>query len=779
MPNAMPSPSAMPAPTSMPYATGAMPYADGGVVDDALRLANQGKYRLHQTIARHGYATDGEVKPEEPQVEAYGEVEFAPEYMPRPTEQIQQPNEASSQAFIHEGLKGSAPQYDPTVERGIGHGLTAAAKWTPPGAVADAAGLLGGPSLYQNVKEGRYMPAALQVASVGLPAALAGRAAIAAGLGAGASKFTKLGKPDAYGMPGYIGYQTAEDWGPGVLGKETYEGAKKAGKAALEKGTSYIKSKFGYADGGEVEDALRLARSRQGYATDGGVPDEGGQREFLKESLKDSAPQYVESQDFPARAERAVQSVDKTAGAANNLLAKAFSVPEARSPEGRSAKEIVESAIPQDPNQISKQAMQQWQSGDKVGAVETMAGGMPQTGAIRAYHGSPHKFDKFDINQIGTGEGAQAYGHGLYFAGNEDVAKSYKDALAHKGAIDIEHEASKRGIPLSREGRIELMRQARGVEDPFQAAKQLQWANSEARNVDVNSLAELIKARQDSLKGHMYEVDLNVHPDRMLQYDRPVSEQHPNIERRLNTIFPFGSNKSGESVLRELEKLDATKRLSDRGQISIPAAASERLLDAGIPGVRYLDEGSRHAGEGTSNYVMFTDKPINVLRRYAKGGDVENAIRLAKGGSTPAWTRAEGKDPAGGLNAKGRASAKAQGMNLKPPAPHPKTEKDAKRRKSFCARMSGNPGPMKDEKGRPTRKALSLKAWNCADGGAVEDAIRLASGGEVWEKPRPKSLGKPKHLSESQKASAKASAKAAGRPYPNWVDNANAAKRGK
>jgi hypothetical protein len=80
---------------------------------------------------------------------------------------------------------------------------------------------------------------------------------------------------------------------------------------------------------------------------------------------------------------------------------------------------------------------------------------------------------------------------------------------------------------------------------------------------------------------------------------------------------------------------------------------------------------------------------------------------------TPAWTRAEGKSPTGGLNAKGRASAKAEGMNLKPPAPNPKTDADAKRKKSFCARMSGNPGPMKDEKGRPTRKALALKAWKC------------------------------------------------------------------
>jgi hypothetical protein len=80
---------------------------------------------------------------------------------------------------------------------------------------------------------------------------------------------------------------------------------------------------------------------------------------------------------------------------------------------------------------------------------------------------------------------------------------------------------------------------------------------------------------------------------------------------------------------------------------------------------------------------------------------------------TPAWTRKEGQDASGGLNAKGRASAKAQGMNLKPPAPNPKTEKDAGRKKSFCSRMNGMPGPMKDDKGKPTRKALSLRKWDC------------------------------------------------------------------
>ena len=83
---------------------------------------------------------------------------------------------------------------------------------------------------------------------------------------------------------------------------------------------------------------------------------------------------------------------------------------------------------------------------------------------------------------------------------------------------------------------------------------------------------------------------------------------------------------------------------------------------------------------------------------------------------TAAWTRKEGKNPKGGLNAKGRASAKAQGMNLKPPVSDKQAAKSPKakaRQTSFCARMGGMPGPMKDSKGRPTRKALALRKWDC------------------------------------------------------------------
>jgi hypothetical protein len=86
---------------------------------------------------------------------------------------------------------------------------------------------------------------------------------------------------------------------------------------------------------------------------------------------------------------------------------------------------------------------------------------------------------------------------------------------------------------------------------------------------------------------------------------------------------------------------------------------------------------------------------------------------------SPAWQRSEGKNPEGGLNAKGRASynrANPGKPGLKPPAPNPKTEKDAGRRKSFCARMSGMKSKLTSEKTKKdpnSRINKSLRAWNC------------------------------------------------------------------
>lgn len=87
---------------------------------------------------------------------------------------------------------------------------------------------------------------------------------------------------------------------------------------------------------------------------------------------------------------------------------------------------------------------------------------------------------------------------------------------------------------------------------------------------------------------------------------------------------------------------------------------------------------------------------------------------------TAAWQRSEGKSKTGGLNAKGVASYRRENPGSKlqiavttPPSKLKAGSKDAARRKSFCARMSGVEGPMKKPNGEPTRKALALKKWNC------------------------------------------------------------------
>ncbi len=97
---------------------------------------------------------------------------------------------------------------------------------------------------------------------------------------------------------------------------------------------------------------------------------------------------------------------------------------------------------------------------------------------------------------------------------------------------------------------------------------------------------------------------------------------------------------------------------------------------------------------------------------------IQNSSPFLK--KTAAWTRKEGQDPTGGLNKKGVQSYKKEnpGSNLQtavttPPSELKKGSKAWKRRKSFCARMKGVKGPMKKPNGKPTRKALALKKWNC------------------------------------------------------------------
>ena len=122
-----------------------------------------------------------------------------------------------------------------------------------------------------------------------------------------------------------------------------------------------------------------------------------------------------------------------------------------------------------------------------------------------------------------------------------------------------------------------------------------------------------------------------------------------------------------------------------------------------------------------TNMAEWVQSKITLAADYiSTAADYMQSERNEVSEAAPAWTRKEGKSPSGGLNAKGIASYRRANPGSKlsmavttPPSKLDPDGKAAKRRKSFCARMGGSKGPMKDEKGEPTRKALALRKWNC------------------------------------------------------------------
>lgn len=283
--------------------------------------------------------------------------------------------------------------------------------------------------------------------------------------------------------------------------------------------------------------------------------------------------------------------------------------------------------------------------------------------AIRAYHGSPHKFDKFDISKIGTGEGAQAYGHGLYFAGNEGVARSYRDALGRDAIlVDGNKIIPKTGTPediaLAHLVNAHYNRYSNpwGIADKgirnnmaeLEGKPEYQTKYLNARNVLADWQE---RGAQPTSSGHMYEVDIHADPSHMLDWDKPLMEQ-PEAVRRLAGWTPEAEEEYQAVRSSDTDRLLAalegdgnyipTKLPRPKGALPadtlganiyessklVPGdyrdkvAASHKLRDVGIPGIKYLDQGSRGSGEGTSNYVVFDPNLIEILRRYKDGGSV-------------------------------------------------------------------------------------------------------------------------------------------------------------
>jgi hypothetical protein len=152
----------------------------------------------------------------------------------------------------------------------------------------------------------------------------------------------------------------------------------------------------------------------------------------------------------------------------------------------------------------------------------------------------------------------------------------------------------------------------------------------------------------------------------------------------------------------------------------IDAAAD--YLDSGEHNVQgSMDEACWKGYKKKGMKTMFGKRYPNCVKVEESNDEYSNWRKdFGLNEASAAWQRKAGKNPEGGLNAKGVASYRAQNPGSKlqtavttKPSKLKPGSKDAKRRKSFCARMGGMPGPMKDEKGRPTRKALSLRKWNC------------------------------------------------------------------
>jgi hypothetical protein len=246
------------------------------------------------------------------------------------------------------------------------------------------------------------------------------------------------------------------------------------------------------------------------------------------------------------------------------------------------------------------------ESVDALGAGPHALGGL--LGAIKVFHGSPHVFDKADSSKIGTGEGAQAYGHGLYFAENENVAKMYADNVKDMGSVkNINAELSRLANIMERDGAGEY---GKFKSDVGRQAKQQYDALMEQRD-GVRTAA-----------GNMYEANLRwpdaareakdpLGPQHFLDWDKPIAEQPEAIRGLLDRAagkaqrigYSSGRPSTGGEAYSALQGLTPDFAAGGMGR----AQASEMLRRKGIPGIAYMDQGSRFTQQAHIDFGKHLD----------------------------------------------------------------------------------------------------------------------------------------------------------------------------
>jgi len=268
---------------------------------------------------------------------------------------------------------------------------------------------------------------------------------------------------------------------------------------------------------------------------------------------------------------------------------------------------------------------------------------------ITAWHGSPHKFDKFSTDKIGTGEGAQAYGHGLYLAENKAVAQDYSKMQPTAtptpnriwNGVELtpgspEYHAAtlleRSTLPATRKEVSGWIKEAESWPDalknnPSEQAVLAGWR----KTLDVlNSVGKKSEFKVGS-NANLYKTDI---PDeavaRFLDWDNGGRQSYEKVaseienykslaNKRDSLLSKYPASSMSESV-RSMTDSDRNLFSSianriDEGVKNKYASASEHFKAQGIPGIRYLDGGSRGAGQGSSNFVVFDPEMIRILER--------------------------------------------------------------------------------------------------------------------------------------------------------------------
>jgi hypothetical protein len=266
---------------------------------------------------------------------------------------------------------------------------------------------------------------------------------------------------------------------------------------------------------------------------------------------------------------------------------------------------------------------------------------------IVAHHGTPHKVDRFSLDKVGTGEGAQVYGWGLYFAQAEAVAEEYRKNLSNPTGDPIVDGKRFRGegMDVAEYAGIKMLAKHDGDASAAERAvlDQAQQSSIESTNPAVTKRLQAIReyagrVRSEDAVGNIYTVELDANDEDLLDWDKPLNEQSPQVRAALNKLpktgiigemlAPMeGKATTGRALYARLG-IDLKEQVShpDLGPEAVSASigdkgASKLLASLGIPGIRFLDQGSR--SPGLDKYRV----------QWDKSGEIAEVIEKATGKS--------------------------------------------------------------------------------------------------------------------------------------------------